>query len=156
MSKARQIGQAMMVLGAAVAILWGGCTYVPFSLEGIGCTEAVLTSFSDRYGCSIIEEVNGFQGTLTKKDLNTKTWILEGEFAFPTGGYSVLEPEAAVRETWPEQVEITIYVRTPKLLSFVCSTPAQVPVSAKITAEANAQFTVKVCSRPESRCGCFE
>ena len=156
MSKLKQVSQGCLLLFVAGCILWGGCTYIPLDFSTVGCEEAVLTPFPDSYGFTILEETTGFEGTLVKNDPNSRIWRLEGVFTFPTKGYTVLEQKIVVRETWPEQVEITVYIRSPKVLSFVCSSNDNMPISAKITADTNAKFRMKMCFRPEPRCGCFE
>ena len=156
MSKIKQMSQGGLLLFTAGLLLWGGCTFIPVELDGLGCDVVTLTPVPDRYGFAIQEEDLFFTGTIFKSDLDSQNWHLDGEFNFPTKGYSVLEPKVEVLPTWPQQVNITLSVRSPKLLSCVCSSDMKVPVSVKIKAATNAEFTMEICSLPESRCGWYE
>lgn len=156
MAMFRQFGRFAVLLVFAWAVLEVGCTYVPLDLDAFGCDEAVLTPFSGEFGYDIQGAAGAFAGTLVKHDVNSRAWDLEGEFNFPTRGYTVGTPEIEIVATWPEQVYITIPVWSPKAISFVCNADTRFPVNAVISAATNAEFKVLVCSRPEPRCGSSE
>lgn len=147
-------GMALLLL--AWVLLEAGCTYVPFDFNTVGCGEAILTRFNDSFGYTLEEETSGFEGTLIKRDVNSRAWDLEGTFHFPTRGYTVGEPEIEIVAAWPEQVYIRIPIWSPKIISFVCNSDTEIPVKATIAAAANAEFKVLICSRPEPRCGSSE
>lgn len=156
MSMFRQLGRSIILLLLAWVLLEVGCTYVPFDFSTTGCSEATLMPFADAFGYTLAEESSGFEGTIVKHDVNSRAWDLEGNFSFPSRGYTVGTPEIEIVESWPEQVYIRIPIWSPKVLSFVCNSDTDIPVDATISAATNAEFKVLICSRPEPRCGSSE
>lgn len=102
-----------------------------------------MTPFSGRFGYGL-EGPHDFVGALTKEALTDANWSLEGEFTFPTGGYTVGEPEVMIAESYPEQVRVTIEVTPPAPGTIVTQVVTKVPVSAQIPASNEATFRIEV------------
>jgi hypothetical protein len=151
----RFIGGGALFL-VAWLMLFGGCTYIPFDYTGAGCVELTAVPIPGQFGFQFSDETLGFEGTVIKGDPNSETWKVDGVFNFPTRGYTVGEPDIEVLGTWPQEVFISIPFWSPKVISWVCNADTEIPVSAKISAATNAQFTITICNRPEPRCGSEE
>lgn len=134
-------------------ILTGGCTYIPFDYTTAGCVDLTAVPIPGQFGFQFTDETIGFEGTVIKSDPNSGTWKLEGVFNFPTQGYTVGEPDIEVLGTWPQQVVISIPFWSPKVISWVCNSDTEFPISANISAATNAEFAMQICNRPEPRCG---
>lgn len=111
-------------------------------VTGCPCGESVqgeLTSFSGRFGY-FVEGPWGFQGALTKENLDDPEWKFEGTFQFPSSGYFALPPAVEVLESSPEQVHITLNVMTP--LGDQAVLPVITPVTIRTTAIAASDEAV--------------
>lgn len=135
-------------------LLYGGCTFVPFDYSDAGCVSLEGIPLSDQIGLRFRDVESNFEGTVVRRSFDSNQWTLEGNFSFPTQGYTVGEPSIIVRESWPEQVLITITFWSPKVISWVSSCNSDMPVTASFNAAPNAQITLSICNRPEPRCGC--
>ena len=102
-----------------------------------------MTPFSGRFGY-YLEGPYNFVGSLTKENLTDQNWRLEGEFAFPTSGYTVGEPDVRIMESFPEQVFVTIEVTPPPPRLCVIQVITNVTVTAAIPASNQAQFTIHI------------
>jgi hypothetical protein len=106
--------------------------------------EAVrLVPLSGRFGYGI-EGPYGLTGSLTKEELTDADWCLEANFAFPTSGYTVGEPEIRAAQTYPEKVWITITVTPPAPDLAVAQMITPIQVTALITASNEAAFGIQV------------
>lgn len=123
--------------------LAGGC---PCITPGNGSNDGEsvrLTPYADRLGYAL-EGPHDFVGSLTKQDVDDPEWHLEGDFTFPTAGYTVDEPDIRVAESYPEQVFVTITVTPPAPGSIVAQVITHVPVTADIAASNLAQFRILI------------
>lgn len=110
---------------------------------GTGSTPVQMTAFSGRFGYYLAGPY-GFEGALTKSDINSPTWTLEGTFQFPTSGYSVLGPSILVAESFPEQVTIRMRVLLPPEGSAQLTVITPVTVRYTVDASNQASFNISV------------
>jgi hypothetical protein len=102
-----------------------------------------LTPFSGVFGYRL-DGPYGFEGRLTKDSLDDADWVLEGTFYFPDSCYTVLGPQIIVRESFPEQVDVTMRVMLPRPDLGCLTVITEVPVSYRIRASNQAQFQIAV------------
>lgn len=143
MNKTQNGKMGFLVWLACGALLLGGC---PWIAPGNGNNEGEsvrLTPYDDRLGYAL-EGPYSFVGSLTKDDAGDPEWHLEGDFTFPTAGYTVDEPDIRIAESYPEQVFITITVTPPAPGSVVAQVITHVPVTADIAASNQAQFRILI------------
>jgi len=114
-------------------------------LSGCPCGEeaVTLTPLSGPFGYHFAGPYD-LQGNLTKDSLEDAEWELNGKFVFPTGGYTVMQPEITIAESYPEQVTIVLRVREPLPGRPVTQMVMEVPVTAVISASNEAVFSMKV------------
>ena len=125
----------LILLTLGMGLVFSGC---PCGEEAV-----TLTPLSGPFGYHF-EGPYDLQGNLTKDSLEDAEWALNGKFVFPTGGYTVAQPEITVAESYPEQVTIVLRVREPLPGTPVTQVVMEVPVAAAISASNEAMFSMKV------------
>lgn len=128
-----------LVTTLAFASLLAGCP-CPEITE-----EITFTQSSDglRY---TLEGPYDLVGTLSKSTAEDLTWELEAVLTVPTGGYTVSAPDIVIRESFPEQVVVNIYVETPSPGEAVAQVVGFIPVEAEISASTDASFEGSIIS----------
>ena len=134
---------ALLSLSVCAALFCGGCPRCDCDTGDGNAANVQMTPFSGRFGYGLSGPF-GFLGTLTKEQITDEAWRLEGNFAFPTGGYTVGTPVILVAESYPEQVSVTIPVTAPAPGSIVTQAISVVPVTADITASNGARFSIRI------------
>lgn len=129
----RNISLSLIVLCAAAAVL-AGC---PCGGQALPVT---VTPLEGGAGYAL-EGPYDFEGTLTPSG---GEWQFEGTFAFTSSGYTVLGPDIQVRESFPEQVTVTLRVMVPRPGAVLLPVITEVPVSYRIAASSEATFTAEV------------
>ena len=116
-------------------------------MSGCPCSPSpapvAMTAFSGRFGYYLTGPY-GFEGDLTKPDLNSPTWTLRGTFQFPTSGYTVLGPSISVAESFPEQVTIRLRVMLPPEGSAQLTVITPAAVEYTVDASNQASFNIAV------------
>ena len=134
---------AWVAASLLVAMLASGCPRCDCGKGDETGAIVQMTPFSGRFGYGLSGPY-GFLGSLTKDQLTDPAWRLEGNFVFPTGGYTVEDPVIIVLESYPEQVSVNIKVTPPPPDAIVTQMVTVVPVTADITASNEAKFTIRV------------
>ena len=128
-------GMIFVLCVAAVALTGCPC--------GTQTMPVTLTPFSGVYGYKL-DGPYGFEGRLTKENLDDADWVLEGTFYLPDSCYAVLGPDIRVRESNPDQVDVTMRVMLPPPDVACLQVITEVPVSYRITASNEADFDIVV------------
>jgi hypothetical protein len=140
-----------LLLMIVSAVLLEGCF---LTLSSGTTTELVsLSLLSGQLGYALSCDSYDFTGTLTKEELASPTWHLEGELRFPTSGYVVDELKVTVAESFPEQVSVIITVYPPDPGSEVAQVVTPVSVSTNITASNGALFGIVIRTVRQLQCG---
>ena len=89
----------------------------------------------------------GLKGMLTKS--SGEPWVFDASLTFPTGGYSVGEPEVLVKKSLPEQVDISIPVTPPAKDAIVTQALVTKSVRTTLNVSDGAQFSVYVVQQSQ-------
>ena len=112
-----------------------------------GCPDApirdTVTLQQESGGGYTLSGPHDLTGTLTKADQDAD-WVLEGSIFFPTTGYTLLQPEIAIAESYPEQVFIDFRIRTPASGATVAQIITEASFRHTISASEEATFSAEV------------
>lgn len=113
-------------------------------LSGCPCGEPMpveLTPLSGPFGYHVAGPW-GLDGVLVKEQLDDQNWRFEATFQFPSSGYTLLAPQVAIAESYPEQVSIEIPVVEPQGVVLPVITERQVVIG--VPASNRASFDIVV------------